>query len=63
MRDLAAKCLHKLTAQAPEYMANTVLPQLVTLSATIDLYLRHGAILSAGYITHALAQLAWKQNK
>uniref|UniRef100_A0A8C3XB98 Tubulin-specific chaperone D n=1 Tax=Cyanoderma ruficeps TaxID=181631 RepID=A0A8C3XB98_9PASS len=54
IRELATKALHNITPQAPEYMANVVLPRLLPLSVGSDLHTRHGAILACAEITHAL---------
>uniref|UniRef100_A0A669D283 Tubulin-specific chaperone D n=1 Tax=Oreochromis niloticus TaxID=8128 RepID=A0A669D283_ORENI len=54
IRELATKALHNLTPQVPDYMAATVLPQLLKMAVGIDLHGRHGAILACGQITHAL---------
>ncbi|XP_041861103.1 tubulin-specific chaperone D [Melanotaenia boesemani] len=54
VRELATKALHNLTPKAPDYMATTVLPQLLSMAVSIDLLGRHGAILACGEITHAL---------
>uniref|UniRef100_A0A671T5A9 Tubulin-specific chaperone D n=1 Tax=Sinocyclocheilus anshuiensis TaxID=1608454 RepID=A0A671T5A9_9TELE len=62
IRELATKGLHNLTIQAPEYMANTVLPQLLPMATGMDLHRRHGAILACAEITHALYELATQNN-
>uniref|UniRef100_A0A8C1BHJ3 Tubulin-specific chaperone D n=1 Tax=Cyprinus carpio carpio TaxID=630221 RepID=A0A8C1BHJ3_CYPCA len=62
IRELATKALHNLTAQAPEYMANTVLPQLLPMATGLDLHRRHGAILACAEITHALYEIATQKN-
>uniref|UniRef100_A0A8D3D3D2 Tubulin-specific chaperone D n=1 Tax=Scophthalmus maximus TaxID=52904 RepID=A0A8D3D3D2_SCOMX len=54
IRELASKALHNLTPQAPDYMATTVLPKLLSLAVGIDLHSRHGAILACAEIIHAL---------
>uniref|UniRef100_A0A8C3QEB6 Tubulin-specific chaperone D n=1 Tax=Geospiza parvula TaxID=87175 RepID=A0A8C3QEB6_GEOPR len=54
IRELSTKALHNITPQAPEYMANVVLPRLLPLSVGSDLHTRHGAILACAEITHAL---------
>uniref|UniRef100_A0AAR2JC99 Tubulin-specific chaperone D n=1 Tax=Pygocentrus nattereri TaxID=42514 RepID=A0AAR2JC99_PYGNA len=54
IRDLATKALHNLTPQAPDYMAKTVVPQLLSMATGMDLHGRHGAILACAEITHAL---------
>ncbi|NXU45385.1 TBCD protein, partial [Drymodes brunneopygia] len=63
IRELATKALHNITPQAPEYMANVVLPRLLPLSVGSDLHTRHGAILACAEITHALCQLAQENNR
>uniref|UniRef100_A0A8C2EIT0 Tubulin-specific chaperone D n=1 Tax=Cyprinus carpio TaxID=7962 RepID=A0A8C2EIT0_CYPCA len=63
IRELATKALHNLTAQAPEYMANTVLPQLLPMATGMDLHRRHGAILACAEITHALYEIATQKNR
>ncbi|XP_076451234.1 tubulin-specific chaperone D-like [Babylonia areolata] len=50
----ASKALHKLTVIAPEYMAEKALPSLLSMTSGIDLFQRHGAIIAAAEITHAL---------
>ncbi|XP_019950061.1 tubulin-specific chaperone D isoform X2 [Paralichthys olivaceus] len=63
IRELASKALHNLTPQAPDYMATTVLPQLLTMAVGTDLHSRHGAILSCAEITHALYNLGLKTDR
>ncbi|NXM87156.1 TBCD protein, partial [Oenanthe oenanthe] len=63
IRELATKALHNITPQAPEYMANMVLPRLLPLSVGSDLHTRHGAILACAEITHALCKLAQENNR
>ncbi|XP_064006933.1 tubulin-specific chaperone D isoform X3 [Pogoniulus pusillus] len=63
IRELSTKALHNLTPQAPEYMANVVLPSLLPLSVGTDLHIRHGAILACAEITHALCKLAEENNR
>ncbi|NXB45964.1 TBCD protein, partial [Leucopsar rothschildi] len=63
IRELATKALHNITPQAPEYMANIVLPRLLPLSVGSDLHTRHGAILACAEITHALCKLALENNR
>ncbi|XP_046893536.1 tubulin-specific chaperone D [Hypomesus transpacificus] len=63
IRELATKALHNLTPQAPEYMASTVLPQLLPMAMGIDLHGRHGAILACAEISHALYKLAANSNR
>uniref|UniRef100_A0A674HG89 Tubulin-specific chaperone D n=1 Tax=Taeniopygia guttata TaxID=59729 RepID=A0A674HG89_TAEGU len=54
IRELSTKALHNIT-QAPEYMANVVLPRLLPLSVGSDLHTRHGAILACAEITMLLS--------
>lgn len=63
IRELATKALHNLTPQAPDYMATTVLPQLLPMAVGIDLHGRHGAILACAEITHALYKLGLQTNR
>ncbi|XP_064818043.1 tubulin-specific chaperone D-like, partial [Oncorhynchus masou masou] len=63
IRQLATKALHNLTPQAPDYMATTVLPQLLPIALGIDLHSRHGAILASAEISHALYKLANQNNR
>ncbi|XP_062448054.1 tubulin-specific chaperone D isoform X2 [Rhea pennata] len=63
IRELSTKALHNLTPQAPEYMANVVLPRLLPLSVGTDLHTRHGAILACAEIAHALCKLAEENNR
>ncbi|KAG8006910.1 Tubulin-specific chaperone D [Nibea albiflora] len=63
IRELSTKALHNLTPQAPDYMATTVLPQLLPMAVGIDLQGRHGAILACAEITHALYKLGLQTNR
>ncbi|KAL2101636.1 hypothetical protein ACEWY4_003397 [Coilia grayii] len=63
IRELATKALHNLTPRAPEYMANTVLPQLLPVATGMDMHSRHGAILACAEITHALYKLSSQDNR
>ncbi|CAB1350258.1 unnamed protein product [Coregonus sp. 'balchen'] len=63
IRELATKALHNLTPQAPDYMAATVMPQLLPVALGIDLHSRHGAILASAEISHALYKLANQNNR
>ncbi|XP_052740499.1 tubulin-specific chaperone D [Bicyclus anynana] len=56
IRDLAARALSKLTDKIPEYVATEVLPKLVKKTESIDLNIRHGAILGIGEAIYALSQ-------
>ncbi|XP_051905785.1 tubulin-specific chaperone D isoform X1 [Hippocampus zosterae] len=57
IRELTSKALHNLTPQAPDYMATSVLPQLLNMAVASDLQGRHGAILACAEVTHALYKL------
>uniref|UniRef100_A0A8C9YBP0 Tubulin-specific chaperone D n=1 Tax=Sander lucioperca TaxID=283035 RepID=A0A8C9YBP0_SANLU len=57
IRELSTKALHNLTPKAPNYMATTVLPQMLPMAVGIDLHGRHGAIMACAEITHALAMV------
>lgn len=57
IRELTAKTLNKLTYRAPDYMANHVLPILFVNVDSIDINLRHGAVLAIGEIVLALSKL------
>ncbi|XP_078461342.1 tubulin-specific chaperone D isoform X1 [Lampetra fluviatilis] len=61
--ELAARTLHNLTAKAPEYMANTVLPKLLPLATGRDLNTRYGSILACAEVTHALSELAARDGR
>ncbi|XP_068433983.1 tubulin-specific chaperone D isoform X2 [Clinocottus analis] len=63
IRELATKALHNLTPQAPDYMATTVLPQLLPMAVGFDIHGRHGAILACAEITHALYKLGLQTNR
>ncbi|CAD0197479.1 unnamed protein product [Chrysodeixis includens] len=56
IREIAAKALNKLTDKIPDYVATTVLPKLVKKTESIDLNVRHGAILAVGEAICALSQ-------
>ena len=57
IRELTAKALHKLCFRSPQYMSEVVLAQLFAKTASIDVNMRHGAVLALGEITNALLQL------
>lgn len=54
IRELAAKALHNLTELDSNYMIEEVLPILLGFVDSIDLFVRHGAILSIAEIFVAL---------
>ncbi|XP_067672679.1 tubulin-specific chaperone D-like [Haliotis asinina] len=63
IRELASKSLHNLTAREPEYVSKTVLPALIENATGIDVYQRHGSILAAAEVTHALSKFALTQGR
>ncbi|KAJ8384713.1 hypothetical protein AAFF_G00199190 [Aldrovandia affinis] len=63
IRELATQALHNLTPKAPDYMAKTVLPQLLPMATGLDMHGRHGAILACAEITHALSKLTAETNR
>ncbi|EFN69536.1 Tubulin-specific chaperone D [Camponotus floridanus] len=54
IRELSARSLFNLTAADPHYMVNTVLPTLLDMLNSIDLNVRHGAVLATTEILEAL---------
>ncbi|KAF9823451.1 hypothetical protein SFRURICE_008903 [Spodoptera frugiperda] len=54
IREIAAKALNKLTDKIPDYVATVVLPKLVKKTESIDLNVRHGAILAIGKTADSL---------
>lgn len=54
IRELASKALHNLTELDTSYMIDEVLPVLLDYVDSIDLYVRHGAILAIAEILVAL---------
>ncbi|XP_059046099.1 tubulin-specific chaperone D [Achroia grisella] len=63
IRELAAKALNKLTHKIPEYVATVVLPKLIEKTDSIDLNVRHGAILAIGEAIYALSQTKLSSGK
>ncbi|XP_077590040.1 tubulin-specific chaperone D isoform X2 [Stigmatopora nigra] len=63
IRELTCKALHSLTPLAPDYMATSVLPQLLHMAVTKDLQGRHGAILACAEVTHALFKLGLQSGR
>ena len=63
MRELASQALHHLTQKDLEFVATTILPDILEGCTSIDLNERHGAILAAAEITHQLAKLGLSDNK
>ncbi|XP_076750514.1 tubulin folding cofactor D [Xylocopa sonorina] len=54
IRELSAKALFNLTPIDSNYIKNTVLPTLLDMSNSIDLNIRHGAVLAIAEILEAL---------
>lgn len=54
IRELSARSLCNLTAADPHYMTDTVLPTLLDMLNSIDLNVRHGAVLATAEILEAL---------
>ncbi|KAJ8733225.1 hypothetical protein PYW08_001523 [Mythimna loreyi] len=63
IREIAAKALNKLTEKIPDYVAKEVLPKLVKKTESIDLNVRHGAILAIGEAIYALSQAKLSNGK
>lgn len=57
IRELAAKSLNRLAERAPEYMADNVLPSLLEKTDSININVRHGAVIAIGEIILALKQI------
>ncbi|KAF7380514.1 hypothetical protein HZH68_016379 [Vespula germanica] len=54
IRELSAKALFNLTPADPQYMIETVISNLLDMLNSIDLNVRHGAVLSIAEILEAL---------
>ncbi|EZA56576.1 Tubulin-specific chaperone D [Ooceraea biroi] len=54
IRELSARSLFNLTPADPHYMIDTVLPALLDMLNSIDLNVRHGAVLAIAEILEAL---------
>jgi len=52
---LNADLSDRLTRCAPEYMVETVLPQLLDMAVAVDLYSSHGATLAVGQVVLGLS--------
>lgn len=57
IRELTAKTISRLTVRDPAYMADEVLGRLIKGTNSIDVNLRHGAVLAIGEIVRALVQI------
>ncbi|XP_024206557.1 tubulin-specific chaperone D isoform X3 [Pan troglodytes] len=63
IRELAAKALHNLAQQAPEFSATQVFPRLLSMTLSPDLHTRHGSILACAEVAYALYKLAAQENR
>ncbi|XP_041473323.1 tubulin-specific chaperone D-like [Lytechinus variegatus] len=63
IRELTSQALHVLTKKAPEYMAKTVLPDLIPKTTGIDLNTRHGSLLAVAELTHALYEYSQSESR
>ncbi|XP_060027662.1 tubulin-specific chaperone D isoform X2 [Erinaceus europaeus] len=63
IRELSAKALHNLTPQAPEYMASQVFPRLLSMTQSLDLHTRHGAVLACAEVALSLHRLAAQEGR
>ncbi|KAK4882052.1 hypothetical protein RN001_005371 [Aquatica leii] len=58
IRELTAKTLFNLTPNGYNYMIKTVLPALLEKTTSIDLNIRHGAVLAIGETVYAISKIA-----
>ncbi|XP_045630833.1 tubulin-specific chaperone D isoform X2 [Ursus americanus] len=63
IRELSAKALHNLAQRAPEYSAAHVLPRLLSMTRSLDLHTRHGAVLACAEVTRGLYRLAVQEDR
>ncbi|KAF0887111.1 TBCD protein, partial [Crocuta crocuta] len=63
IRELSAKALHNLAQRAPEYSAAHVLPRLLSMTQSLDLHTRHGAVLACAEVTRGLDRLAVQEDR
>ncbi|XP_032726201.1 tubulin-specific chaperone D isoform X3 [Lontra canadensis] len=63
IRELSAKALHNLAQRAPEYSATHVLPRLLSMTQSLDLHTRHGAVLACAEVARGLYQLAVQEGR
>uniref|UniRef100_A0A804HIU1 Tubulin-specific chaperone D n=1 Tax=Homo sapiens TaxID=9606 RepID=A0A804HIU1_HUMAN len=63
IRELAARALHNLAQQAPEFSATQVFPRLLSMTLSPDLHMRHGSILACAEVAYALYKLAAQENR
>ncbi|KAF5295539.1 hypothetical protein FQR65_LT10402, partial [Abscondita terminalis] len=63
IRELTARSLCNLTPKAPDYVIKTVLPDLFKKTVSIDLNVRHGAVLAIGECVYAISKIAENQKR
>uniref|UniRef100_A0A7S2WC38 Tubulin-specific chaperone D n=1 Tax=Mucochytrium quahogii TaxID=96639 RepID=A0A7S2WC38_9STRA len=59
LRILSSKTFSVLTPKSPDYIAKTVLKDLLPMTLSPDMLIRHGATLGVGEITKALAAIPY----
>lgn len=57
IRELSAQALNKLVSRAPDYLAS-LLPEMIQLTMSLDLNVRHGAVLMTAWVISALSEVA-----
>ncbi|XP_028418338.1 tubulin-specific chaperone D-like isoform X2 [Dendronephthya gigantea] len=63
VRELVSKALFNLTVRDPVMMAEEVLPAILPQTVGLDLHARHGSVLCAAEITHALYRYGVENNR
>jgi len=63
IRELSAKALHNLAQRAPEYSAAHVLPRLLSMTQSLDLHTRHGAVLACAEVARGLHRLSVQEDR
>ncbi|XP_046532378.1 tubulin-specific chaperone D isoform X2 [Equus quagga] len=63
IRELSAKALSNLAQRAPEYSATHVFPRLLSMTQSLDLHTRHGAVLACAEVAHSLSRLAVQEDR
>ncbi|XP_027968199.1 tubulin-specific chaperone D isoform X4 [Eumetopias jubatus] len=63
IRELSAKALHNLAQRAPEHSATHVLPRLLSMTQSLDLHTRHGAVLACAEVARGLYRLAVQESR
>ncbi|XP_030891651.1 tubulin-specific chaperone D [Leptonychotes weddellii] len=63
IRELSAKALHNLAQRAPEYSAAHVLPRLLSMTQSLDLHTRHGAVLACAEVARGLYRLSVQEDR